>query len=80
MITSQKTVNLNTESHGSRNRVMDVATSYGLHIGRAVAQAVSSRLSTAEGRLRARSGNVRFVVDKAARGEVFSEYFCFSCQ
>jgi hypothetical protein len=45
--------------------------------GRAIAQAVSRRLPTAA---EPRSGHVGFVVDKVALGQVFSEYFGFSCQ
>jgi hypothetical protein len=41
--------------------------------GRAIAQAVSRWLSTAAAR-------VRFVVDKVALGQVFSEYFGLPCQ
>jgi hypothetical protein len=48
--------------------------------GRAIAQAVSHRVSTAAARVRARSGHVGFVVDKVALGQVFSEYFGFPCQ
>jgi hypothetical protein len=48
--------------------------------GRAIAQAVSRRLPTATGRVRARSGQEGFVVDKVALGQVFSEYFGFPCQ
>jgi hypothetical protein len=44
-------------------------------VGRAVAQAVSRWLPTAATRQR-----VGFVVDKAALGQVFSEYFGFPCQ
>jgi hypothetical protein len=42
-------------------------------IGRAIAQAVSRWLPTAAARVRALSGHVGFVVDKAALGKVFSE-------
>jgi hypothetical protein len=48
--------------------------------GRAIAQAVSRRLPTAEARVRSQSGHVGFVADKVALGQVFSEYFGFSCQ
>jgi hypothetical protein len=41
--------------------------------GRAIARVVSRRLPT-------RWDNVAFVVDKVALGQVFSEYFEFSCQ
>jgi hypothetical protein len=44
--------------------------------GRAIAQAVSRWLL----RFDPRSGHVGFVVDKVAVGQVFSEYFGFSCQ
>jgi hypothetical protein len=43
--------------------------------GRAIAQEVVSFPPW-----RPRSGHVGFVVDKAALGQVFSEYFGFSCQ
>jgi hypothetical protein len=43
-------------------------------------QAVSRRLSTAAARLRARSDHVGFVVDKAALGQVFPEYYGSSRQ
>jgi hypothetical protein len=42
--------------------------------GRAIAQAVSCRLTT---EFETRSGNVGFVVDKVALEQVFSEYFGF---
>jgi hypothetical protein len=48
--------------------------------GLAVAQAVSRWLSTAAAQVRVRAEHVVFVVDKAARGHVFSEYFSFPCQ
>jgi hypothetical protein len=48
--------------------------------GRAVAQAVSSWLPTAAARVRVRAEHVWFVVNKAALGQVFSEYFGFPCQ
>jgi hypothetical protein len=48
--------------------------------GRAIAQAVSRWLSTAAARVRSWSGQVGFVVDKVALGQVFSEYFGFPCQ
>jgi hypothetical protein len=51
-----------------------------LTLGRAIAQAVSRRLPTAVAPVRARSGNVGFMVDKVALGQVFSEYFGFPCQ
>jgi hypothetical protein len=44
--------------------------------GRAIAQAVSRWLPTAA----VRPDHVGFVVDKAALGRVFSEYFGFRCQ
>jgi hypothetical protein len=48
--------------------------------GRVIAQVVSPWLPTAAARVRARSGHVRFVVDKVALGQVFSEYFGLPCQ
>jgi hypothetical protein len=48
--------------------------------GRAVAQVISRWLPTAAARGRARSGHVKFVVDKVVPGQVFSEYFGFPCQ
>jgi hypothetical protein len=47
---------------------------------RAIAQAVSRWLPTASARVRTRSCHMGFVVDKVALGQVFSEYFGFSCQ
>jgi hypothetical protein len=52
----------------------------GAAAGRAVAQAVSRWLPTAEGQVRVRAEDVGFVVDKVALGQVFSEYFGFPCQ
>jgi hypothetical protein len=49
-------------------------------IGRATAQEVSGWLPASVARVRARSGNVGFVVDKVALGQVLSEYFGFLCQ
>jgi hypothetical protein len=49
-------------------------------IGRAVAQAVSRWLPTATAQVRVRAEHVGFAVDKAALGQVFSEYFGFPCQ
>jgi hypothetical protein len=56
--------------------------SKGFPVGRAIAQVVSRRLPTAAARVRAqsRSGNVGFVVNKVALGQVSSEYFGFPCQ
>jgi hypothetical protein len=48
--------------------------------GPAIAKAVSRWLPTAAARVRALSGNVGFVVDKVALGQIFSEYFSFPCQ
>jgi hypothetical protein len=45
--------------------------------GRAIAEAVSRWLSTAAARVRPRVWQVRFVVDKVASGQDFSEYFGF---
>jgi hypothetical protein len=50
------------------------------HKDRAIAQAASRWLPTAAARVRARSGHVRFLVDKVAVGQVFSAYFVFPCQ
>jgi hypothetical protein len=50
------------------------------NIGRALAQAVTLRLPIAAARARIRAEYVGFVVDKAALGQVFSEYFSFPCQ
>jgi hypothetical protein len=49
----------------------------GERTGRAVAQAVSRWLPTAAVRVRVGAEHVGFVVDKAALGQVFSEYFDF---
>jgi hypothetical protein len=51
-----------------------------LIIGRAVAQAVSRWFLTAAARVRVRAEHVMFVVNKAALGQVFSQYFGFPCQ
>jgi hypothetical protein len=48
--------------------------------GRAIAETVSRWLPTAAARVRARVGQVGFVVDKVKSGQVFSEYFGFPCQ
>jgi hypothetical protein len=48
--------------------------------GRYKSEAVSRWLPTAAARVRARVWQVRFVVDKVASGQVFSEYFGFPCQ
>jgi hypothetical protein len=41
---------------------------------------VSKNYSTAATRVRIRAEHVGFVVDKAALGQIFSEYFGFLCQ
>jgi hypothetical protein len=51
-----------------------------MSMGRDIPQAVSRWLPTAATRVRARSFNVGFVVDRVALGQVFSEYFGFPCQ
>jgi hypothetical protein len=48
--------------------------------GSAIAQEISRRLPTAAARVRVRAKHVGFVVDKAALGQGFSEYFGFLCQ
>jgi hypothetical protein len=48
--------------------------------GRAIAQAVSRWLPTAAARVRVRAEHVRFMVDKVALGQIFSEYFGFPLQ
>jgi hypothetical protein len=47
---------------------------------RAIAEAVSRWLPTAAARVCARVGQVGFVVNKVASGQVFSEHFGFPCQ
>jgi hypothetical protein len=47
--------------------------------GRAIAEAVSHWLPTAAARVNPGCGQVGFMVDKVASGQVFSEYFCFPC-
>jgi hypothetical protein len=47
--------------------------------GRAMAEAVSRWLLTAAAGFNPGSGQVGFVVDKVAPGQVFSEYFGFPC-
>jgi hypothetical protein len=49
-------------------------------LGRAVAQPVSHWLPTAVAQVLIRAEHVGFVADKAALGQVFSEYLGFSCQ
>jgi hypothetical protein len=49
-------------------------------LGRATAQAVSRWLPTPAAGFKPGSGQVGFVVDKVALGQVFSEYFGFPCQ
>jgi hypothetical protein len=49
-------------------------------LGRAIAETVSRWLPAAAARVRARVWQVGFMVDKVASGQVFSEYFGFSCQ
>jgi hypothetical protein len=48
--------------------------------GCAIAEEVSRWLPTAAALVRARIWQMGFVVDKVASGQVFSEYFSFSCQ
>jgi hypothetical protein len=48
--------------------------------GRAIAQAVSRWIPTAEARVRDRTQQVGFMMIKVALGQVFSEYFGFPCQ
>jgi hypothetical protein len=48
--------------------------------GHAVDEAVGSWLSTAAPQVRVRVEHVVFVVDKAALGQVFSQYFGCPCQ
>jgi hypothetical protein len=50
------------------------------YTGRAIAQAVSRWLPTAAAGFAPGSGQVGFVVDKVALGQVLSEYFGFPCQ
>jgi hypothetical protein len=49
-------------------------------LGRAIAQAVSRQIRTAVARVQAQVGHVRFVMDKVALGQDFSQYFYFPCQ
>jgi hypothetical protein len=49
-------------------------------VDRPIAKEVSRWLPTAAARVQPGSGHVRFVVDKVALGQVFSEYFCFPCR
>jgi hypothetical protein len=49
-------------------------------LGRAIAQAASRWLPTAAAEFEPGSGQVGFVVDKVALGQVFSEYFGFPYQ
>jgi hypothetical protein len=51
-----------------------------MYVGRAIAQAVSRWLPTAAARIRTRVWQVGFLVNKVAPGQVFSEYFGFTCQ
>jgi hypothetical protein len=70
----------NSESKVGRFRILFLLTLLYLALGRAVAQAVSRWLPTAAARVRGPAEHVGFVVDKAAMGQVFSEYFGFPCQ
>jgi hypothetical protein len=49
-------------------------------IGRAIAQAVSRWLPTAAARACARLGQMGFVMNKVALGQVFYDYFGVLCQ
>jgi hypothetical protein len=49
-------------------------------LGSAIVQAVSRWLPTAAAWFKPESGQVVFVVNKMALGQLFSEYFCFPCQ
>jgi hypothetical protein len=51
-----------------------------MHSGRAVAQAISRWLPTAAARVRVRAEHMGLVEEKTALGQVFSEYFSFTCQ
>jgi hypothetical protein len=63
------------------NRDNVIGTSTGLAgRGRAVAQAVSRWLPIAAARVRVWAEHVRFVVDTAEMGQVFSEYYVVHCQ
>jgi hypothetical protein len=61
----RKLIGMDTEINRERE--------YGDLMGRAIAEAVSRRLPTAAAWVRARVGQVGFVVDKVASGQVFSE-------
>jgi hypothetical protein len=50
------------------------------YIGRAIAQAVSRWLPSRQPGIAPGSGQVGFVEDKVALGQVFPEYFGFPCQ
>jgi hypothetical protein len=56
----------------------DIGLTY--NVGRAKAQTVSRWLPTAAARFDPGSGQVGFVVDKVALGQVLSKYFGFPCQ
>jgi hypothetical protein len=51
-----------------------------LILGRAIAQVVSRWLPTTAAQVRAWAEHVGFVADNVALGQVFLEYFGFSCQ
>jgi hypothetical protein len=53
---------------------------YYLYEVHTIAQAVSRWLPTTVAQVQARVWQVGFVVDNAALGQVFSEYFSFPCQ
>jgi hypothetical protein len=53
---------------------------YSLKVGRAIAQVVSRWFPSASILVRARSGELEFVIDKVTMEQVFSEYFGFPCQ
>jgi hypothetical protein len=54
--------------------------SFTLPQGRAAAQVVSRWFPTSPARVHFRAEHVGLVVDKAALGKIFSEYFGFLCQ
>jgi hypothetical protein len=50
-----------------------------VHLGRAVAQAITRRFPTPAARAQSQVRLCGFVIDKQMLGQVFSEYFSFPC-
>jgi hypothetical protein len=68
------------EARNSKLEIENHVSIYFKTNGHAVAQAVSRWFPTVAARVRVRAEHIGFVVDSAALGQVFSEYFGFICQ